>query len=91
MYAVCLGDNKILDRDHTQLRPRAPDPRGRLVTFEFTAGDVDSDDESEDDQIIAEKILMDKPDPRTPGGRLYKVRWKRFAASRGIPRSGWII
>ena len=27
VYAVPVGDNKILDRDHTQLRPRAPDPR----------------------------------------------------------------
>ena len=82
VYAVRVGDNKILDRDHTQLRPRAPDPRGRPVTFEFTAGDVDSDDEAEDDDFTAEKILADKPDPGTPGGRLYKVRWKGFAASR---------
>ena len=48
VYAVRVRDNKILDRDHTQLRPRAPDPSGRPVTFEFTAGDVDSDDEGED-------------------------------------------
>ena len=82
VYAVRVGDNKILDRDHTQLRPRAPDPSGRPVTFEFTAGDVDSDDEGEDDDFTAEKILADKPDPGTPGGRLYKVRWKGFAASR---------
>ena len=26
VYAVLVGDNKILDLDHTQLRPRAPDP-----------------------------------------------------------------
>ena len=82
VYAVRVGDNKILDRDHTQLRPRAPDPSGRPVTFEFTAGDVDSDDEGEDDDLTAERILADKPDPGTPGGRLYKVRWKGFAASR---------
>ena len=82
VYAVRVGDNKVLDRDHTQLRPRAPDPSGRPVTFEFTAGDVDSDDEGEDDDFTAEKILADKPDPGTPGGRLYKVRWKGFAASR---------
>ena len=82
VYAVRVGDNKILDRDHTQLRPRAPDPSGRPVTFEFTAGDVDSDDEDEDDDFTTEKILADKPDPGTPGGRLYKVRWKGFAASR---------
>ena len=82
VYAARVGDNKILDRDHTQLRPRAPDPSGRPVTFQFTAGDVDSDDEGEYDDFTAEKILADKPDPGTPGGRLYKVRWKGFAASR---------
>ena len=82
VYAVRVGDNKILDRDHTHLRPRARDLSGRPVTFQFTAGDVDSDDEGEDDDFTAEKILADKPDPGTPGGRLYKVRWKEFAASR---------
>ena len=82
VYAVRVGDNKILDRDHTQLRPRAPDPSGRPFTFEFTAGDLDSDDEGEDDDFTAERILTDKPDPGTPVGRLYKVRWKGFAASR---------
>ena len=70
MYAVRVGDNKILDGDHTQLRPRAPDPSGRPVAFEFTAGNVDSEDEGEDDDLTAEKILADKPDPGTPGGRL---------------------
>ena len=82
VYAVRVGDNKILDRDHTQLRPRAPDPSGRPVTFDFTAGDMDSDDEGEDDDFTAEKILADKLDPGTPGGRPHKVRWKGFAASR---------
>ena len=73
VYAVCVGDNKILDCDHTQLRPRAPDPSRRPVTFEFTAGDVDSDDEGEDDDFTVERILADKPAPGTPGGGLYKV------------------
>ena len=82
VYAVRVGDNKILDRDHTQLRPRAPDPSGRFVTFEITAGDLDSDDEDEDDDFTAERILTDKPDPGTAAGSLYKVRWKGFAASR---------
>ena len=82
VYAVRVGDNKILDRDHTQLRPRAPDPSGRPVTFEFTAGDVDSEEEGEDDDFTAEKILTDKPDPGTPGGRFFEVCWKGFAASR---------
>ena len=82
VYAVRVGDNKILDRVHTQLRPRAPDPSGRPVTFEFTAGDVDSDNQGEDDDFTDERILADKLDPGTPGGRLYKARWKGFAASR---------
>ena len=82
VYAVRVGDNKILDRDHTQLPPRAPDPSRCPVTSEFTAGDVDSDDKGEHDDFIAERRLANKPDPGTPGGRLYKVRWKGFAASR---------
>ena len=93
VYAVRVGDNKILDRDHTPLRPRAPDPSGRPVTFEFTAGDVDSDDEDEDDDFTAEKILAggfiksvgrDSPHPGIRGSL-------RAALCRGIPRSGWTI
>ena len=97
VYAVRVGDNKILDRDHTQLRPRAPDPSGRPVTFEFTAGDVDSDDEGEDDDFTTEKILADKPDP---GGGFIKSVGRdsphpgtrgslRAVSCRGTPRSGW--
>ena len=48
VYAVRVGDN-----------PRAPDPSGRPVTFEFRAGDLDSDDEGEDDNFTAERILTD--------------------------------
>ena len=82
VYAVQDGDNKMLDRDHTQLRPRGPDPSERAVTFEFTAGDLESDADGEKDEYTAERILTDKPDPDTPGKRLYKVCWKGFAASR---------
>ena len=99
VYAVRVEDNKILDRDHTQLRPRAPDPSGCPVTFEFTAGDVDSDDEGEDDDFTAERILADKPEPGTPGGGFLKsvgrdsshpgIRGSlRAALCRGTPRSG---
>ena len=52
-----------------------------MVTFEFTAGDLDSHDDGEDDDYTTERILMDKPDPATSGGRLYKICWKGFAAS----------
>ena len=82
VHAVQVGDNKVVDREHTQLRPRALDPSGRPVTLEFTAGDLDSDDEGEYDDFTAEKILTDNLDPGTPGERLYKVRWKGFEASR---------
>ena len=103
VYAVRVGDNKILDRDHTQLRPRAPDPSGRPVTFEVTAGDVDSDDEGEDDDFTAEKILADKPDPGDAlGGGFIKSDGRdspppeicgnlRAVLCRGTPRSGWTI
>ena len=68
VYAVQVGDNKVVDRNLTQLRPRAPDPSRRPVTFEFTTGDSDSDDEGEDDDLTAERILTDKLDPGRPGG-----------------------
>ena len=80
VYASQVEDNKMLDRDHTQIQPRSPDPSRRAVTFEFTAGDPDSDNYGEEDDYTAECILTDKLDPTTPGGRLYKVRWKGFAA-----------
>ena len=102
VYAVRVGDNKILNRDHTQLRPRAPDPSGRPVTFEFTAGDLDSDDEAEDEDFTAERILTDKPDPGRLGGGFTRSVGRdsphpgtrvslRAALCRGTPRSGWII
>ena len=71
-----------MERDVTQLLPPEPDPHGRAVTFDFTADAFDSDNDREEDEYTAERILSDKPDARTPGGRLYKVRWKGFAASR---------
>ena len=52
------------------------------MKFEFTAGDLYAEDDGEEDDYTAERILTDKPDPATPGGRLYKVRWKEFAAFR---------
>ena len=92
VYAVKGGDSKILDWDQTQLQLRAPDPSGRAVRLEFTAGDLDSDDDGEEDACTAERILMDKPDHATPVERLYKVRWKGFAASRDSwePQSSFV-
>ena len=80
--SVQVGGNIILDRDRTQLRPHAPDPSGRAVMFEFTLGDLDSDDDAKEDDYTAERILTDKPNPTAPWARLYKVRWKRFAVSQ---------
>ena len=102
VYAVRVGDNRILDRDHTKLRPRAPDPSGRPVTFEFTAGEVDSDDEGEDDDFTAERILTTSWTRGRLGGGFIKsvgmdsphpeIRGSlRAALCRGIPRFGWSI
>ena len=73
-YSVRVGDNKILARTTPSFVPEhqtpadVPSPSSsqaeiwtlmtRVRTMDFTA----------------EKILMDKPDPGTPGGRLYTVR-----------------
>ena len=73
MHSVQVGNNKILDRDHTQLRHLTPYPSGRVVTFEFAAADPESEDDSEEDDYTAERILTDMLDPTTPGGGLYKV------------------
>ena len=82
VYVIPVGNNKTVERDHTQLLPREPDPHGHAITFDFTADAFDPDNDGEEDEYTAERILSDKPDPSTPGGRLYKVRWKGFAASR---------
>ena len=82
VYAVQMGDNKVLDRLHSQLPPQAPDPSERAVTSQFMPGDPDSNDDGEENNYTAERILMDKPDPTTPGWRLYKGGLKGFAASR---------
>ena len=38
------------------------------MTFEFTVGDLDSDDDGEEDDFTAKRILTDKPEPRQTGG-----------------------
>ena len=51
-----------------------------------------SDNDGNEDEYTAECILSDKPHPTTPGGPLYKVRWKNFAGSRYLwePRSSFM-
>ena len=70
VYAVQVGNNKIVDRAHTQLRPRAPDPSGGAATFDVMARDPDSDNDWEGDDYTAERIITDNPDPTTAGERL---------------------
>ena len=49
LYVIQAGNNKTVERDHTQLLPREPDPHGHAVTFEFTADAFDSDNDREED------------------------------------------
>ena len=99
VYAVQVGDNKILDRDHTLLLPGAPDPSGGEVTLEFTAGDLDSGDDGEEENYTAERVLTHKPDPTTLGGGYTRSVGKDLplcetrgslpgVLSGGIPRRG---
>ena len=80
MYVIQVGNKKTVERDHTQLLLRELDPHGRAVTFEFTADAFDSDNDGEEDEYAAKRILSDKLNPSTPGGRLYKVPWEVLAA-----------
>ena len=70
VYVIQVGNNKTVERDHTQLLWRDPDPHGRDVTFEFTADPFDSDNDGEDEEYTAEHILLQRPDPRTAEERL---------------------
>ena len=45
VYVIQVGNNKTVERDHTELLPREPDPHCRAVTFEFTAEAFDSDND----------------------------------------------
>ena len=42
-------------------------PHGRAVTFEFTADDLDSNNDGEEDEYTAARILSDEADSSTPG------------------------
>ena len=80
--SLVAGTKRTVEQDRTQLLPPEPDPHGCAVTFDFTADAFDSNNDREEDEYTAERILSDKPVASTPQGRLYKVRWKGFAASR---------
>ena len=82
VYVIQVGSNKTVERDHTRLLPQQPDTHSRAMTFEITSDTFDSDDDGQEDEYTADCILLDKPDPDTPGGQLYNFRWKGFAASR---------
>ena len=73
VYVIQVGNNKMVERDHTQLFPQERDPHGRAVTFEFTADAFDSDNDGEEDEYAAQGILSDWPGPSTPRGQLCKV------------------
>ena len=82
VYVIQVGNNKTVEPDQTQLLPREPDPHGRAVTFKFRADAFDSDNDGEEDEYTADRILSEKPECSTPGRRQYKVRWKGSAALR---------
>ena len=70
VYLIQVGNNKTVERDHSQLLPLEADPHGRAVTFEFSADAFDFGSDGEEEEYTAESILSDKPDPGTPDGRL---------------------
>ena len=70
--------------------------------FESPPGDLDSDDDGEEDDYTAERLLTDRPDPATPGegykrfvGKdlpLWETRGSlRAVFCRGIPWCRWTI
>ena len=84
VYAVQVRDNKILVRNHTQLQPRATNPSGRALTFQFTARHLDFNDDSEEDDYTVERILTYKLGPSARGegctrftGKELPFCWKR--------------
>ena len=66
VYVIQVGSKQTVELDHTQLLPPEPNPHGRAVTFEFTADAFDTDNNGEEDEYTAERILSDRPDPITP-------------------------
>ena len=84
VYVIQVGNHKTVERNHTQLLAAEADRHGHVGTFEFTADALDSNNDANGDEHTAERILSDKPDPSTLGGRLYRVRWKGSDASSDL-------
>ena len=59
VYAIHVESNETVERDHTELHLREPDPHRRAVTFDFAADKFDSDDDGEEDEYTAERILSE--------------------------------
>ena len=91
VHGFQVGNNKTVERDHTQLLQREPDPQGRSVTFEFTADAFDSNNNGEEDEYTAERILSDKPDSEAvAGGSPYRYPvWLARALNSAIYDVKW--
>ena len=53
VYVIQVGNDKTVERDHTQFLPREPNPHGRAITFEFTADASDPNNDVEEDEYTA--------------------------------------
>ena len=98
VYAVRVADNRILDRDHTQLRPRAPDPspsssrpamwtrmtRVRTTTSPPRGSWRTSRTRGRLGRGFMKSVRRDSPHPGIRGSL-------RAALCRSTPRSGWTI
>ena len=67
VYVIQAVSNKTVEQDHAQLLLREQDPHDRAVTFEFTTGASYSDNDLDEDEYTAERIISDKPDASLPG------------------------
>ena len=68
VYVIEVGNNKMVEPDHTLLLPQEPDPHGPVVPFEFTTDAFDSNADGEEDEYTAERILSHSPIPAHQGG-----------------------
>ena len=76
-YRTKLGPGQFKERHESQLRALDPDVRGKCVSLNSTAHEVNSDDNyAEQDDYTGEKILAQQPTASAPGGVEFKVRWR---------------